>query len=113
MAFEEITYLDDAIKIISENRQVLDPISGIAISRTTSPIVLSEIQCIQTQPYPIGFDETLLKELRVAKLARTNSLLKRPVKKPITVSYFSAKALKFLESKNNSVIHFFYPAIEP
>ncbi|MBF0546747.1 MAG: TolC family protein [Candidatus Riflebacteria bacterium] len=85
-SYEEITYLDDAIKIISENRKVLDRISEVATSRTTSPAILSEIQRIQTQLSQAGYDEAILKELRVAEQARINSLLNRPIDRPLSVA---------------------------
>lgn len=84
-AFEEASYLDDAIVIIEENRKILDQISGMTISRSSPPTILSEIQRIQTQLSQIGFDASLLKELRVAEQARINALLNRPIDRSLSL----------------------------
>ena len=82
ITFEEISYLDDAIGIIRENRNTLDQIAAIAIASESPPALLSEIQRIQTQLAQIGYDEALLQELRTAEQARINSLLNRSIGRP-------------------------------
>lgn len=84
-AFEEASYLDDAVVIIEENRKILDQISGVTIARSSPPAILSEIQRIQTQLSQIGFDASLLKELRIAEQARINALLDRPIDQPVKI----------------------------
>ncbi|MFZ2957269.1 MAG: TolC family protein [Candidatus Ozemobacteraceae bacterium] len=84
-AYEEVSYLDDAVNIIEENRQILDQISGMTIARSSTPAILSEIQRIQSQLSQIGFDTSLLKELRIAEQARVNALLNRPIEQPLAV----------------------------
>jgi len=84
--YEELSYLDDAISILNENRKVLDQISGMTVARSTPPAILSEIQRIQTQLAQIGFDASLLKELRIAEQARVNALLNRPIDQPLAIT---------------------------
>ncbi|MBF0500660.1 MAG: TolC family protein [Candidatus Riflebacteria bacterium] len=89
VALSELRYLDEAINIVRQNRQILDQISGVAITRTTSPTLLWEIQRVQTQLAQAGYDESLLRELRISEQARINGLLNRPPETPFQLAIAS------------------------
>ena len=77
-AFYELVYLENAIKLATQNKQLLERVSNAATADYASnAAALNDVAKAQSQYAQVAYDVTLLEELRSTEKTRINTLLNR------------------------------------
>ncbi|MGK0270240.1 MAG: cobalt-zinc-cadmium efflux system outer membrane protein [Cocleimonas sp.] len=107
--FYELVYLENAIKLTVQNKQLLEKVNQAATADYASnAAALNDVAKAQSQYAQVAYDVTLLKELRSTEKTRINTLLNRPPefafevnsnsRTPTAFTYDIAKLYQWAES---------------
>jgi len=96
-AFYELVYLENAIKLSTKNKQVLDKITHIATTDyANSNSALNDIAKAQSQYAQVTYDLQLLEELRSTAKTQINTLLNRAPEHKFNINSYARKPPKFV-----------------
>ena len=77
-AFFELVYLENAIKITTQNKRLLEQVNQVATADYASNVsALNDVAKAQSQYAQVAYDLTLLEELRSTEKTRINTILNR------------------------------------
>ena len=95
-SYYELVYLENAIKLSLQNKQVLEKITKIATTDyASSGSTLNDVAKAQSQYAQVSYDVQLLEELRSTEVTQINTLLNRDPEYQFQVNTATRKPQKF------------------
>lgn len=95
-AFYELVYLENAIKLTIQNKQLLEQVNQVATADYASnTAALNDVAKAQSQYAQVAYDVILLEELRSREKTQINTLLNRPPEFAFEVNSYSRTPAAF------------------
>ena len=95
-SYFELVYLENAVRLSKQNKQLLDRVTHLATTDYASNIsALNDVAKAQSQTAQVAYDVLLLQELQVTQKTRINTLLNRDPEFAFEVSHYTRTPPKF------------------
>lgn len=95
-SYYELVYLENAVRISKQNKQLLDSVTHIATNDYAANIsALNDVAKAQSQTAQVAYDLLLLQELQATQKTRINTLLNRDPEFSFEVTHYMPKPEAF------------------